>query len=91
MLYGKEKILEVGDIIPSESLEEMNYNQENEKCSNLNQDACKDSFSFIPLSSWMGEGYVSHSIIKLKPVQIEIETQKTSCLGRICYNEPMLI
>ena len=49
---GQEKIVQVGDIVPAESMESFIYDQEVEICAIEHQENCKDTFSFIPLSSW---------------------------------------
>jgi len=52
--HGKEKILEIGDIVEAKEMDSFTYDQEDKEdhCSSANQESCEDTFKFIPLSSW---------------------------------------
>jgi hypothetical protein len=50
--FGKERIIEVGDIVPADSMSSFIYDQEDDECTTDNKDNCQDTFSFVPLSSW---------------------------------------
>jgi len=76
---GKEKVVEIGDIVEAENMEDFVYDQEDaESCTTENDENCNDTFSFIPLSSWEGKGDVSETMISLNPVQIEERPANTT-------------
>jgi len=49
---GFERIVEVGDIVPAEAMDNFVYDQETHQCTSEKLEDCQDDFSYIPLSSW---------------------------------------
>jgi len=68
---GNLRELKVGDIVSTEEMKSFSYDQGNNMCSSGNKGKCKDSFQYTTMSSWVGTGAESESMINLTPVQIE--------------------
>lgn len=48
------------------------YDQGEEACSTVNADKCRDSFSYITYSEWIGKGPQQESLININPVSREV-------------------
>jgi len=52
--------------------EDFVYDQGKEACSTKNEEICKDSFSYITYSEWIGKGPQQESLININPVSREV-------------------
>ena len=50
--HGKDKVLQVGDIVPAGDMDSFVYDQPTDECTTDKLQNCEDTFSFVPLSSW---------------------------------------
>jgi len=48
------------------------YNQGEEACSVTNEEKCRDSFSYVTFSEWIGKGPQQESLININPVSREV-------------------
>lgn len=68
---GTIRELKVGDIVSTDSLKNFSYDQGSELCGTDNEEKCSDSFKYTTMSSWIGAGVESESMINLTPIEVE--------------------
>lgn len=54
--WGKEVVLQKGDLVAASSFKNFVYDQGKDACSSTKKEKCKDSFAYITFSEWVGKG-----------------------------------
>lgn len=65
---GELIVLNEGDYVETAVFKNFIYDQGRENCSSLKYEKCKDSFSYVTFSEWIGKGSQKRSTIDIDPV-----------------------